>query len=313
MILVKKLAAGLAFAAAILAQPPTPANVAPAASTLNKPAIEAYIRHLLLWPAGVEMTVSEPVPSPLSGLFAIRVRGTLDGRSQEEVFYVSADSQTILRGQVYAVSKSPFQADLDLLKTDDQPVLGTPGAAVSVVEFGDFQCPYCKQESGVVRDQLMAAFPSDVQLYYMDFPLESIHPFAMEAAVMGRCIYTQSNASFWAYHDWIFQHQSELTPDNLIGKVLEYARTDQTLDVNRLTACAAAPEPRVAISRSLAIGDALHINATPTLFINGRRMVGTVSLAELKMIVEEELAYAKAQKNGADCCSVQLALPGMAK
>src|SRR5579863_10485029 len=113
MKILKQFIAVLAFAAAILAQSPaTPGN-----PSINKPALEAYIRHLLLWPAGVEITLSDPVPSPLPGLFAVRVRGSLDGRSKEEVFYVSADSQTIVRGEVYAVGKSPFQGDLDLLKT----------------------------------------------------------------------------------------------------------------------------------------------------------------------------------------------------
>ena len=78
------------------------------------------------------------------------------------------------------------------------------------MEFADFQCPYCKQEAGVVRNQLMAAFPGQIQLIYMDYPLESIHPFARGAAIMGRCIYTQNNGSFWSYHDWIFQHQGEI-------------------------------------------------------------------------------------------------------
>jgi len=182
-----------------------------------------------------------------------------------------------------------------------------------VVEFGDFQCPYCKEESGVVRDQLMAAFPQDVQLFYMDFPLEQIHPFAREAAVLGRCIFAQNNASFWAYHDWIFGHQGEITVDNVEDKVLEYARTDQNLDVARLIACAVTPEPRADVDRSMAIGHELRINATPTIYINGRRMVGAIPLDQLKMVVEEELAYAKSQKKDADCCSVQLALPGMAK
>src|SRR5258706_532331 len=84
-----------------------------------------------------------------------------------------------------------------------------PGALVTVVEFSDFQCPYCKQESGVVRAQLMAAYPKDVQLFFMDYPLEASHPYARGAAILGRCIYRQNNSSFWAYHDWMFEHQSE--------------------------------------------------------------------------------------------------------
>jgi protein-disulfide isomerase len=285
---------------------------ASASTVLNTPALDAYFRHLLMWPPSVEVTIGNPTPAPLPGFYRLKVRGSLGGRTQEQTFYVSADSQTVIRGDVFDVRKSPFQADLDILKTDDQPFLGVPGSPVTIVEFADFQCPYCKQEAGVIRTQLMEAFPQDLQLFYMDYPLTSIHPFARGAAVLGRCIYTQNNESFWAYHDWIFEHQADITPDNLREKVLAYAKGDRNLDVARLTACAVAPEPRAEVDRSTAIGDALQINATPTFFVNGRRMVGTVALADLKMVVEHEIAYAKTLKKSTDCCSVQLALPGMA-
>lgn len=314
--MLKKLIAGVVFASALLApatRAQTGATPPPATPVLNKQAVEAYIRHLLVWPAEITVTMGDPQPSSVPGLFAVKVRGSLGEKAIEETFYVSADSRTIVQGDIYTIGNSPFQADLDLLKTGDQPFLGPPDAKVSVVEFGDFQCPYCKQESAVVRTQLMAAFPGDVKLVFMDFPLESIHPFALGAAVLGRCIYTQGNESFWAYHDWIFAHQSEIKPENLRDKVLEYAATDSRLDVGKLTACATAPEPRADVERSIAVGDALHLNATPSFFINGRRMIGTVALADLKSVVQAELAYEKAQKNDADCCSVQIALPGMAK
>jgi len=302
--MLKRLTLAIAAAFALSAQTLVPA--------LDKPALENYFRHLLMWPPAVEVTLGHPEPSPMPGYYRMTVRGSIGGNSREELFYVAADSQTVIRGEVFEVKKNPFQADLDLLKVDNQPFLGTPGAPVTIVEFGDFQCPYCKQEAGVIRTQLMDAFPHDLQLFYMDFPLASIHPFARGAAVLGRCIYTQNNQSFWAYHDWIFEHQSEITPDNLREKALAWAKADRNLDVARLTECAVAPEPRAEVDRSIAIGDSLKINSTPTIFINGRRLVGTIALEDLKMVVAHEIAWAKAANKATDCCSVQLALPGMA-
>ena len=273
--MLKRLMAGVVVAAALLAQtatPPAPgkpdAPVAVTGTILDTKGLEAYFRHLLMWPPSVEVTMTFPEPgnpAPLPGFFLLNVRGSLGGKTQEAAFYVSADSQTVIRGDVFDVKKSPFQADIDLLKTDDQPFLGMPGAPVKVVEFSDFQCPHCRQEAGVVRNKLMEAFPTTCELFYMDYPLEAIHPFARGAAVLGRCIYTQNNASFWAYHDWVFEHQTELTPANLREKGFEYAKGDTHLDIARLTSCADAPEPRTEVDRSVAIGDALKINATPTL------------------------------------------------
>lgn len=299
-------------AAALLAQTPAPPK---ASSVLNTAVLEAYVRHLLVWPANVAVTIGDPAPAPLPGFYAVTIRGTLAGRTQEERFYVSADTQNIIRGDVFNVSKSPFDAELKILKTDNQPALGMPAAPVTAVEFADFQCPYCKQEAGVVRNQLMAAFPGQLRLIYMDYPLQPIHPFARGAAIMGRCIYTQNNDSFWAYHDWIFQHQSEITAENLRTMALDYAKSDKNLDITRLTACTAAPEPRAQVDRTIAIGDSLKLNATPTFFINGRRLVGTITLDNLKIVVQHELDWAKTQaaQPAADCCSVQLSLPGAGK
>jgi protein-disulfide isomerase len=128
---------------------------------------------------------------------------------------------------------------------------------------------------------------------------------------LGRCIFSQNSASFWSYHDWIFEHQAEITAANLRDKAMGFARGDKNLDMAKLTSCAVAPEPREEVDRSMAIGDALKIGATPTFFVNGRRLVGTIALEDLKMVVAEEIAYARARKKAADCCSVQLSLPGM--
>ena len=311
--MLKKILAGVVLAVALSAQlsaqttapPPDPVK-------LDTPALETYFRHLMMWQPSVEVTIGSPSPAQLPGYYKVKVRGTLGDKSREETFVVSADSQTVIRGDILDVKKNPFQPVVDLLKTDNQPSLGIPGAPVTVVEFGDFQCPYCKQEAAVIRKQLMEAYPAGVQLFYMDYPLAAIHPFARGAAVMGRCIYSQNNGSFWAYHDWIFANQAEITPDNLRVKALEYAASDPNLNVEKLNACTVAPEPRAEVDRTVAIGDALGINGTPTLFINGRRMVGTVALDDLKMVVEHEIAWAKAAKKATDCCSVQLALPGTA-
>lgn len=300
--MLKKLAAGIVLAFALFAQTPV---------QLDNAKLEAYFRHLLVWPDSAKVTIGTPAPAPLPGFYKLKVDASLGGKTQTEIFYVSADSQTVIRGDVLNVKSSPFQADLDLLKTNDQPFLGIPGAPVTVVEFSDFQCPYCRQESSILRTDLMKAFPNDVQLVYIDYPLDPIHPFARGAAVMGRCLYAQNNDSFWGFHDWVFAHQSELSAENFRDKAFEFVKTDKKLDIPKLTSCAVSPQPREEVDRTVAMGDALKINATPTLFINGRRLVGTIALDDLKMVIEDEISWVKAQKKSDDCCSVQLSLPGM--
>jgi protein-disulfide isomerase len=280
---------------------------------LDMPALESYLRHVLMWPASVDVTLADPVPGPMPGYYLLKVHGASGDRTQDEVFFVSSDSQTIIHGDVFEIKKSPFQADINLINTEGQPSLGPQNAPVTIVEFGDFQCPYCKLESTVVRTDLTQAYPKDVRVFYLDYPLDSIHPFARGAAILGRCIYRQNNASFWAYHDWIFSHQGEITPANLKDKVLEYAKSDTSLDTAALSACAVSPEVRTEVDRTKMMGDQLRISATPTLFINGRRMVGSIPLANLKLVIDNEIAYLKTVKQNDDCCSAPLSFPGIGK
>ncbi len=199
---------GVAFAlGALLAQTPSQnqtKKAAPAATgktaakpSVNKVAIEAYVRHLFVWPTPIEVTVGDPKPSPIPGFYEVSVRGSQGEASQEETFYVSADGQKMVRGTVFDMAKNPFKEDLDKLKTDYQPSFGTPGAPVVIVEFSDFECPYCRQEAEIIRQNLLSAYPKEVRLYYMDFPLESLHPWAKSAAMAGRCIFHQSASTFW--------------------------------------------------------------------------------------------------------------------
>ncbi len=113
---------------------------------------------------------------------------------------------------VYDVGQNPFKDDLDKLKTDLSPSFGTAGAPVVLVVFSDFECPNCKEEAeDPAAKPAQPLFPRQVRVYFKDFPLEQIHPWAKAAAIAGRCVFRQSPAEFWKYHDWIYEHQSEIT------------------------------------------------------------------------------------------------------
>ena len=119
--------------------------------------------------------------------------------SEDFPFLVSKDGSKILQATVYDVNSNPFKPDLDKLKTEFQPSFGTPGAPVVLVAFSDFECPVCKTEATMLRQNLLTAYPTQVRLYFKDFPLESIHPWAKPAAIAGRCVFRQNPSSFWSY------------------------------------------------------------------------------------------------------------------
>jgi protein-disulfide isomerase len=177
------------------------------------------------------------------------------------------------------------------------------------VVFSDFQCAYCKDEAKMLRDNLVKAFPTQVRLYFKDYPLAQIHPWAMTAAVAGRCLYEQGNDDFWAFHDWIFENQTSITPETVKDKIAGFA-TSKSWDADKVNACLASPQALAGVQRSMAEGRALGVASTPTMFINGRKIPYSIKWENLKQIVDFEIGYQQTAHNaGEACCSVQVPTP----
>ena len=304
------LAAALCLAAAGFAQGQ------PKKSALDKATLEAYVRHLFVMDKRIAVQVSDPKPSQqLPGFLDVTVHASMGAQSQDFSFLVSKDGSKILQGTIFDVASNPFKADLDKLKTEFEPSMGTPGADVVLVEFSDFQCPYCKEEATMLRQNLLSAYPTGVRLYFKTFPIESLHPWAKPGAIASRCVYRQQPGGFWEFHDWVFGHQAEINPDNFKDKTLEWAKTQKDLDVLQLGQCMETKATAAEVDKDIAEGRALQVDRTPTLFINGRRINSTIDWPSLRNIIDFEIEYQKTAKNaGENCgCETQLSLPGMQK
>jgi protein-disulfide isomerase len=280
-------------------------------SALDKATMEVWIRHLFVWAAPIEVTIDDPKPGPMADLYQVKVRGVSGSQMQDETFFVSKDGKKIIRGSIYDVTENPFKPELDKIKTEMRPSFGTPGAPVVIAEFSDFECPFCKEEALMLRDKILKTYPKEVRVYFFDFPLAQIHPWAKPAAVAGRCVFRQSASGFWDYHDWIFAHQAEVTAENFPGKTLEFVKS-KGLDTAAFSACTTSKEAMADVDQTLAMGTALEINQTPTIFVNGRKLAGTMDWANLKLVIDYEIGYQKTAKNaGEDCgCDLRLPMPG---
>lgn len=286
----------------------------PKKSALDKATMEAYVRHLFVMDSHITVQVLDPKPADgLPGFLDVKVHASAGNQSQDFQFLVSKDGSKILQGTVYDVNNNPFKTELDKIKTEFSPSFGTPGATVVIVTFSDFECPYCKEEATMLRQNLLSAYPTQVRLYFKEFPLESIHPWSKAAAMAGRCVFRQSPAAFWSYHDWAFGHQAEITADNFKGKVLDWAKGEKDLDAVQLTRCMDTKATEAEVDRTLAQGKELAVGSTPTLFVNGRRIAQTIDWPSLRSIIDYEIEYQKTAKNaGEDCgCDLKLNVPGM--
>ncbi len=268
-----------------------------AKSAFDKAALEEYVRHLLVVNPLVKVQVDDPKPCRIDGLKEVDLHISYGKNEELLQFYVSNDGRhfiNVTQGGVFDINQNPFQDDLDKLTTTGAPTFGAPDAPLSLILFSDFECPQCKLEDETLRKELLAAFPTQVRLYFKDFPLESLHPWAKAAAATGRCVLQQGEPHFWHYHDWIYATQNDIKPDNFRAKVDEFAQTEK-LDQMQFGHCMDNPTgPAAEVDKEMAEGKALNINGTPTLFVNGRRLVGNYPWENLKAIIDADLEYQKA-------------------
>jgi protein-disulfide isomerase len=170
-------------------------------------------------------------------------------------------------------------------ENDPARVEGNPKAPITIVEFGDFQCPFC----GRVEPTLMALlkkYKGKVNLAFRDFPLSTIHPYAEEAAEAGRC--AEAQGKFWPMHDAMYADQSELTEADLIKTATKLGMNEKSF-----TACLKSNEYASAIQQDVAAGTRAGVTGTPTFFINGRFLSGAVPEEQFEQIIDSELAALK--------------------
>jgi protein-disulfide isomerase len=272
------------------AQPPHPA--AGRGPSVDKPALELYLRRLELWPPQVNVRIDDPKPF-VRGLYEVNVHLSAGAATKDMIYYVSEDGQKVLRGTAHDLKRSPFQADLDLIKISNAPGFGPANAPLTLVVYSDFECPLCREEAKSLREHVPKEFPNEVRVVFKNFPLDSIHPWARSAASAGRCVFQQNAAAFWDFHDWIYDKQGEINGENLRSKVLDWAKT-KGLDGLGLTHCIDTRATEAEVNAEVAESKALNVDATPTAFLNGRRLVGQIPWDNLAAIIKLELQFTAA-------------------
>ena len=174
-----------------------------------------------------------------------------------------------------------YQVDV----SPDDPALGNTSAAVTLVEFSDFQCPFCARVMPTLK-RVREAYGDRVRIVWKDFPLTSIHPQAFKAAEAGQC--AREQGKFWEYHDRLFANQQALEPESL----KKYA-ADAGLDATTFNACLDTAKYGERVQEQMGVGTGLGVGSTPTVFINGRLVSGAQPYEVFTTIIDEELERAK--------------------
>jgi protein-disulfide isomerase len=247
--------------------------------------VEQYLRNLYAWGPTYDVKVGPTKPSPVPDLLEVPVTVSMGGQSDTATVYVSKTGNFLLRGELTDMSVDPFADIHSKLHVGMSPSMGPEDAKITLFEFADFECPSCRQLDLVLRE-LLPRHP-EVRLVFKHYPLTDIHPWAMTAAIASQCAFQQSSAAFWKIHDAIFDAQDVISPSNVWAKMLELA--DQLgLDAEAYRACMINPETANQVKAPIEEGHALSITATPTTFVNSRRVVGPD-----KSMIEQYITFNK--------------------
>jgi len=196
-------------------------------------------------------------------------------RRQAYVQGLRAQSKVAVYLEAPAVARVTVSADRGFVR-------GIKEARVVMVEFSDFQCPFCKNATATVK-QLMDKYPGKVKWIFRDFPIANLHPAAPKAHEAARCAAEQGK--FWEYHDLLF----ERSPRQALEDLKQYA-TDLKLDAAAFGQCLDSGKHGAEVNRDIEDGTRLGVTGTPTFFINGRQLVGAQPLAAFQKIIDSELA-----------------------
>ena len=213
--------------------------------------------------------ISSIKPSAIEGLAEVSVVIASQQGQQLSRFYVAPDGQHALIGDVIPFGAKPFDpAKKTLEKGITGPSRGPKDAAVTIVEFGDLQCPACKAAQPTI-EALVAAEPK-ARFVFQNFPLE-MHNWAAKGAAYADCVGRASNDAFWKFISKTYETQAEITAENADEKLTALA-DGAGVKGSEIAACAATPETKAHINASVALGKSVDVTGTPTLYINGRKV-----------------------------------------
>lgn len=261
--------------------------------------VERQIRAHYQVPSQVDIKIGPRRPSPdFPAYDALTVTFSIGDKKDDQEFLLSKDNKTLIRMTKLDMTKDPYADVMSKIDLTGRPVRGNKDAKVTIVNYDDFQCPFCARMHETLTNDILKTYGDKIKVIYKDYPLVEIHPWAKHAAVDANCLNKQNSAAYWGFADAI--HSNARAISQTKGPEAQFAAVDALamaegqkngLNVTTLQACVKAQDDS-AVKSSMAEADLLGVSATPTLFINGLKLDGAVPPQELTSIINRALADA---------------------
>lgn len=265
----------------------------------NQRIIDYYRRKSNL-PPNVDVKITEVTDSKIPGLKVLTLQLSQGGQTQSASAIASPDGRYVIFGGidrsgnevgvVEDVTADPFKAVAAKITTKDKPVRGPKDAKVTIVEFSDFQCPYCARAHQTMSDQVMKEYDGKVKLVYKNFPL-GFHPWAEPAAIAAACAFDQDPDAFWKLYDFFFTNQQQINPQNVKEKAQEQLKGTK-VNMDKWNDCVDNKKTLDRIKADQAEGQSVGVSGTPAFLINGRKVTGAQPFPAFKAVIDDELQRA---------------------
>jgi len=260
--------------------------------------IEREVRSYYSIPANVKVTVGERRTSEFPNYDALTINIESTTKKQDYEFLLSKDGNTLLRLTKLDLTKDPYAEVMKKIDVSGRPVRGNKDAKVLVVNYDDFECPFCSKMHQVLFPEILKEYGDRVRFVYKDFPISEIHPWAMHAAVDANCLAAQNGDAYWDFADFIHANQRQVSGEKT--REAQFAALDRitaeqgqkhNVDGANLQACMKA-QKEDQIKASIQEGESLNVAATPTLFVNGQEVDGALPIDEFRATLDRALQQA---------------------
>ena len=256
-----------------------------AANLPSEETVNAFLQQTFGYDSTVTWKITAIKPSIAEGLAEVNVTLSNAQGQSGTTLYVTPDGKHALTGEIMPFGAKPYEpAKEALLKGINGPARGPEKSAVTIVEFSDLQCPHCKDAQTVI-DKLLAEEPN-AKFVFQNYPLP-MHNWAAKAAHYADCVGRSSNDAFWKFVQGTFDQQANLTESNADEKLTAIADAAGVKGAD-VAVCAAKPDTKSRVDKSVALGTAVGVTGTPTVYVNGRRIGNVVGVPPevLKGLVE---------------------------
>jgi protein-disulfide isomerase len=253
--------------------------------------LKAALQKRLLVPNVADLSLGPPTPTSLPGVTqrTVTVNAGEGQKFQVELFTGPSGDKGILAQRFASFSEAdPWdRADMKLVHLDDRPTLGPADAPVTIVEFADFECPYCAKAFGEIEPLVNNTYKGKVRLIWKDFPIQG-HIWAEQAAIAAECVRQQNPQAFWTMAGDFYRDQGEITAQNLREHIDSYTSL-LGIDSKALNACILGSNAEARVDQDKKDGGAIHVMSTPTFMVNGVPVVGLPSSNVFDFVITSQL------------------------